>query len=390
MEAVQKRFVLVTLVAALVGCVLGLFFGLYYAWQVSPAVYSGGAYPGELTAGYQVQYIASVVDSYIVNRNVEAAQERLKTFSPEQQVEALGQRSADFVANGQAVESELVNELAVNLKSANGWDDKVVEDAIARLSLANQADSARSNAINNYSVSLLNAVPRPVEEGAAPAQADSPAPAAETPAQTTNWRWLWFCLLFLILLVVVILLAGRWQLARKKSQARPQVVWEGEGPAPLKVWSGTYTLGQDNYDEFFTIETYDGDFLGESGMGILKAIPGTDPKQVTAFDVGLFDKTDITTLSRVVMSEYAYNNDPELMANINNNPKAEAILAEPGKAFTLETAALRVMAKIDEMEYGEGNVYFNRLKISLNVFIREGADLKIGKMDIPEEFQGQA
>ncbi|MCB0155673.1 MAG: hypothetical protein KDF65_12825 [Anaerolineae bacterium] len=394
MQSVQRSLVIGVLAGAVVGCLLGLVFGTYYAWQVNPAVYSGGAYPRELTAGYQTQYIASVVDSYIVNRNVDAARERLKTFSPAQQIEALGQRSADFVANGQAVESQLVNELALNLKSTSGWDDQVVEDAIARLSVASQADSARTEAVNAFSVNLLNAVPRPVDSGAAPAPAGdgtAPAPADTTaaPAQGSSWRWILGCLLLLILLVAAILLAGRWQLARNKAKARPQVAWEGEGPAPLKVWSGTYTLGQDNYDEFFTIETFDGDFLGESGMGIMKAIAGTDPKQVTAFDVGLFDKTDITTLSRVVMSEYAYNNDSELMANINSNAKAEAILAEPGKEFTLETAALRVMAKIEEMEYGEGNVYFNRLKVSLNVFVREGADLKIGKMDIPEAYQGQ-
>jgi hypothetical protein len=145
-------------------------------------------------------------------------------------------------------------------------------------------------------------------------------------------------------------------------------------------------LGQDNYDEFFTIETDKGDFLGESGMGIMEAIPGTSPKQVKAFDVGLFDKTDITTLSRVVMTESAYN-DPNLRAKIEANPQAEAILAEAGKEFTLETSALRVAAKIEEMEYGPGNEFFNKLKMSLNVFIKEGADLKIGTMDIPDQYK---
>jgi hypothetical protein len=145
-------------------------------------------------------------------------------------------------------------------------------------------------------------------------------------------------------------------------------------------------LGQDNYDEFFTIETDSGDFLGESGMGILETVPGSSPKQVKAFDVGLFDKTDITTLSRVVMSEQAYN-DSVLRAKIEANPQAEAILAEPGKQFTLETSAMRVVAKIEELEYGPGNEFFNKLKMSLDVFVREGADLKIGTMDIPDQFK---
>jgi hypothetical protein len=106
-----------------------------------------------------------------------------------------------------------------------------------------------------------------------------------------------------------------------------------------------------------------------------------------AFDVGLFDKTDITTLSRVVMSEHAYN-DSTIRAKVEANPQAETILAEPGKEFTLETSAMRVKAKIEDMEYGPGgNTYFNKLRLSLAVFVKEGADLKIGQMDVPDQFK---
>ena len=173
----------------------------------------------------------------------------------------------------------------------------------------------------------------------------------------------------------------------QKAAHKPQIVWEGEGTPPIKRWTGTYEFGQDNYDEFFTIETLEGDFLGESGMGILEVVPGTSPKQVKAFDVGLFDKTDITTLSRVVMSEEAYYDDA-IQTKIAANPQAEAVLARPGATFTLETSAMRVEAKIDEMEYGGGGkLYFNKLKLNLDVFVKEGADLKVGTMDIPEQFR---
>jgi len=67
---------------------------------------------------------------------------------------------------------------------------------------------------------------------------------------------------------------------------------------------------------------------------------------------------------------------------------AEAVLAEPGKEFSLETSALRVTATIDELEFGGGDQYFEKLRISLNVFVNEGADLKIGEMDVPEAYQG--
>jgi hypothetical protein len=189
-------------------------------------------------------------------------------------------------------------------------------------------------------------------------------------------------LIALIAYVVYRRLGGRAEVA-----AKPEAVWEGEGPAPLKSWRGTYTLGQDNYDEFFTIETADGAFLGESGLGILEAVPDTSPKQVMSFDVGLFDKTDITTLSRVLMSEHAYT-DESIRTKVDANPQAEAVLAKPGETFVLETSALRVEAKIEEMEYGGGgNVYFDKLKMKLDVFVREGADLRIGTMDVPDQYK---
>ncbi len=180
----------------------------------------------------------------------------------------------------------------------------------------------------------------------------------------------------------------RWRLPRfKRAPAKPQVVWEGEGPPPLKQWTGTYTLGQDNYEGFFVIETEDGIFLGEGGMEIFKTVPNTNPKQPIAFDVGLFDKTDITTLSRVVMSEHAYQNEA-LRASVEANPHARAILAEPGATFTMTSTAMRVETKIEDMDCGGegGNVYFNRLTVSLAIFVQEGVDLA-QPMEVPDQFK---
>lgn len=387
-KSVQRTLIVGVLVGLILGCAIGAgLVGLYI--QQNPPVYAGGAYPNELTKNYQDHYIAMVIDSYQVHRNLDDAQNRLKSFDPATKVNALGKWSVAYTTNGQAAEAQAVNELAANLRAAENWSPDVIAAQVGQLANEFQGDSARLQAVNAFGANL-NVVPQEAAQpaGQPPAQA-TPAPAAP-PAESGGgfpWRWVLACLLLLVLLVAAVLLLGRWQQNRTKSRKPVQPVWEGEGPAPIKRWTGTYTLGQDNYDEFFTIETDSGDFLGESGMGIMETVPGTSPKQVTAFDVGLFDKTDITTLSRVVMSEHAYN-DPAMRAKIEANPQAEAILAEPGKKFTLETSAMRVEAKIDEMEYGPGgNVYFNKLKLSLSVFVKEGADLKIGTMDIPDQYR---
>ncbi len=389
-NAVQRTLIVGVLAGLVLGGILGLVLGLIYAWRIDPATYAGGARPNELTNNYQDHYIAMVVDSYAVNRDLSLAQKRLQSFDPATKIRALGQWSAAYSTAGRGPEAQAVNELAVNLKQAENWDSNVISAEMGQLATAAQGDSARLQAINAYG-QVLGVVPQEAPAQASPGT-QQPTAAAPTAPPAAGGGFPWFnvlgtCLLVGLVLAAIVLLLGRWQRQRSTRKAAP-IAWEGEGPAPIKRWAGTYTLGQDNYDEFFTIETDDGTFLGESGMGILETVPGASPKQVMAFDVGLFDKTDITTLSRVVMSEHAYN-DPAIRSKIEANPQAEAILAEPGKKFILETSAMRVEAKVEEMEYGPpgGNIYFNKLKLSLAVFVREGADLKVGTMDVPEQYR---
>jgi hypothetical protein len=337
-----------------------------------------------------------VVDSYVVNRQVDYAKNRLQSFDDATVIMALGERSVAFVANGQAVEAQAVNDLAAELSQVEGWDaETLISPQVGTLAVKYQDDAAKAQAVNTFGAALgvvpaAGAAPPPEEAGAEqpPAAEGQAPPPAEEPGGL-NVMSIVYCLLGLLLLVVVVLLIGNWYFKKSRSGPKgPQIEWDDkEGPPPIMQWSGTYTLGQDNYDEFFTVETPSGDFLGESGVGILEAIPGTSPKQVTAFDVGLFDKTDITTLSRVVMTPQAFN-DPSVQAKIEANPMAEAVLAESGKEFTLETSALRVEATIDDLEFGGADDFFNKLTVRLNVFVREGADLKIGEMDVPVEYQG--
>ena len=90
MQQVQLRFLLVAVISLIFGCVIGAGVVGLYIWT-NPPVYSGGAYPNELTPNYQDHYLAMVIDSYIVNGQAEVAAERLKTFDAATQIRALGQ-----------------------------------------------------------------------------------------------------------------------------------------------------------------------------------------------------------------------------------------------------------------------------------------------------------
>jgi hypothetical protein len=128
----------------------------------------------------------------------------------------------------------------------------------------------------------------------------------------------------------------------------------------------SYALGNDHYDESFSIETSTGEFLGECGVGISETIGVGDPDKVTAFEVWLFDKNDIRTVTKVLMSEHAFH-DEELRASLA--PKGEAVLVQVNEPIVLETATLRVEATVTEASYGSGalppNSFFERLTVEL-------------------------
>lgn len=395
MQQVQTRFLLILVIGLLFGCVIGAgLVGLYI--RLYPPVYAGGAYPNELTKNYQDQYLAMVIDSYIVNRQADLAAERLKTFDSATQIRALGWWSATYVAAGRATEAQAVNELALALKQSEGWSPETISAVVGQLATEFQNDSAKAQAINTFA-STLGQVPLP--QGSQTAEQPTPpaetapaeaAPATEGGVGLLSWQAGLLCCLGLILIALIAFVLYR-RLGGKRAPAKPEQLWVGEGPPPIKSWSAMYKLGQDNYDEQINIETSDGFLAGGVGVGISEAlpravVPGSSPKQVTGFDVWVFDKTDITNYAKVVMSQQAYE-DASNQAAIEEDPQAEAILAEPGKEFTIETSSMRVQAKIEEMEYGEGGqIFFNKLKVRLNVFLKEGVDFE-KPMPIPDQYK---
>lgn len=145
--------------------------------------------------------------------------------------------------------------------------------------------------------------------------------------------------------------------------------------APLVQFMTTYLLGDDLYDDSFSIETSSGEFLGETGVGISETLStGDASKKATAFEVWLFDKNDIRTVTKVVMSDYAFSNE-ELRAKLA--PKGEAVQAQRDLKFTLETASLRIQARIVDVSYGSGggtppNSFMDRITVELAAWRKSG------------------
>jgi hypothetical protein len=85
----------------------------------------------------------------------------------------------------------------------------------------------------------------------------------------------------------------------------------------------------------------------------------------------LFDKNDIQTVTKVLMSRYAFQDG----ATHNRlAAKGDPSLAESGGVIYLQTASLEVEARVVDLVYGEGALppesFFERATIELRAWSR--------------------
>jgi len=186
------------------------------------------------------------------------------------------------------------------------------------------------------------------------------------------------CVVTLLLggaLVAFFLLRGRGgapaagETLREKQQAMmTDYTASGEEP-PIAQFMASYKVGDDLFDDSFSIDSPAGEFLGECGVGISETIGVGDPKKVTAFEVWLFDKNDIQTVTKVLMSAHAFN-DETIRTKLA--AKGEPTLSRPGQQVVLETATLQLVARVVDMTYGEGALppesFFDELILELAVW----------------------
>ncbi len=139
--------------------------------------------------------------------------------------------------------------------------------------------------------------------------------------------------------------------------------------APAAQFMSTYLIRDDLFDDSFSIDTAAGEFLGECGVGVADTIGVGEPKRVTAFEVWLFDKNDIQTITKVIMSNHVYSDDT---SRDRLSAKGEPLLARPGAETVLETETLTMVARVMEMAYGDGalpaNSFFDRITLELAIW----------------------
>jgi len=134
--------------------------------------------------------------------------------------------------------------------------------------------------------------------------------------------------------------------SRYKCSVAP-TAWEGENDLPMLQTTTRYFLGDERFDPSFRIATATDSFLGEYGVGIIPA--AAEGEKMPAFEVWLFDKRDPeNTDSQLLVSEHAFHDRAMQATLIAVGPMT---LAQLGQTLKLQTATLRVRARVLEMAY---------------------------------------
>lgn len=330
-------------VIAALGFVLGLIVGLpILGWGLFPVQWTDAS-AQNLREDLKQDYLRMVIDSYAKNQNAQLALQRWQELGPE----------APQI-----------------LESLRGDPQISLEDWALFGNLAQ----------GGTPLPLPLGSPMVTESG----RTTTPVAAAEEGKGVSPVLLLGiFCLLTIIIgaaLVYMLLIRGRGAgsvlpVIRPAREAEPPVeraeyyAAPEEQEPPVAQFMTTYMIGDDLYDDSFSIDSPSGEFLGECGVGISETIGVGEPKKVTAFEVWLFDKNDIQTVTKVLMSEHAFND-----VNISQRllSKGEPVLIEPGKRVLLETATLQLEARIADLSYGQGaqpaNSFFERMTLELSVW----------------------
>jgi hypothetical protein len=323
---IRQKLTAEVIAAFVLGVVLGL---VVLGWWVWPVQWTNSN-PSDLKAVYKDSYMQLIADSYSLSNNAAAAQARL------QELKGPGEKDSDLTT------------------------------ALDRLAKARLTTGDAVSAARLQQLALVLGVP----------QGPTPQPGARTPG-AAGWIWagsisrigrfigIVFFLLVLVVGVSLLLLQLRKQDSMRRRRSGPsrqpppdaprvdtQVAAPHVSEGSLGRFETTFTHGDESYDVNYSIETSSGEFLGECGISAVESSGVSQPDAVAAFEVWLFDKDDVRTETRVLVSERAFENP---VAREKLTGKGELIRAELGQVVTLETANLRLDATVIDMAYASGS-----------------------------------
>ena len=104
-ETRNTRLIRQMSVGIVIGLILGVIIGLLIGWVLLPVEYEQ-AYTYQLVDEEKQQYVAAVVDSYNLTKQLDVAQGRFSTWNTEEMVSELARLFAEYQAQDKAEEEE--------------------------------------------------------------------------------------------------------------------------------------------------------------------------------------------------------------------------------------------------------------------------------------------
>jgi len=312
--------------------VVGIGLGLLWGWVIQPVQWTDAS-PASLQSSYQEDYLRMAIDSYGLNGNKDLALKRWNTLG-----DAAKGSLAAIQQNPGSQNTSLVSQFSSIVNAGTG----------SSLPVSTPVSGVTSGKSGGSSLGRIVVI---------------------------------FLSVLVVLIVVIAAIKFLGSKGRRKSNTPTRLAGDlsrqveltdyaamGQ-EAPISHFVTTYVAGDDLFDDSFSIDSATGEFLGECGVGISETVGVGDPKKVSAFEVWLFDKNDIQTVTKVLLSSHAFN-DPATFQRLK--AKGEPIQVSAGQRITLETASLQMIATISEVGYGEGMLppesFFNRLTLELAIW----------------------
>jgi hypothetical protein len=329
------------LVAGIIGGIIGLIIGWFViGWGIWPVEYVGAG-PKDMTFEAKVQYLQMALEAYGQNRDPVKAKDRYDALGPDASLVL-----TEVVRNPGGQGPEVVTAFStVVLSGAAAPPVQATTEPGAVLPAAEEEPQA-AGGILRTAMTVLCVVVLLVgggaivffilrSRGASPTGTITPAMEAQQAARQAEYT---------------------------------DYVGTGSEP-PMAQFMASFKVGDDLFDDSFSIDSPAGEFLGECGVGISETIGVGEPKKVTAFEVWLFDKNDIQTVTKVLMSGHAFNDETSRQRLA---AKGEPVQIDPGTETVLETETLQLVARVVDMGYGDGALppesYFDRFILELAVW----------------------
>ncbi|MFN2158966.1 MAG: hypothetical protein ACK2U3_00045 [Anaerolineales bacterium] len=365
MDAVREQ-VKNPVVVGIIGFILGVIFGLIVlGWWLWPVEWTN-ANPEDLMPEEQSEYLRMSIEAFGYSGDGERAQSRYTR---------LGEDAEPAMELIEINPENMDAKLLLDYKAAVSAPTSMLEDS--------ELEPETEATLSAEEILL------PEEAGENQVEEEQPEEIRTEESESNSLLgtfWPVVCLVVFVVAaagVVLFILRGRGS-----QEPQPQFeAYEGEPPDSEVPWEeysaasetsseesligqfmASYQHGDEMFDESFSIDSQTGEFLGECGIGVSETIGVGDPKKVTAFDIWLFDKNDIQTVTKVLMSSSAFNDD-ELRQQVA--AKGEPIRVELGERTTLGTQTLNLVAEVIDMTYGEGSMpqesYFERLIVEFRI-----------------------